>query len=82
MVYRQAPRNLREFEIWAEGFQATGQSGGATLMGKGVGVDFRSACHDLARENREFSKYFNSKTLSYWGCKLFSTEAAARKNFG
>lgn len=36
---------LKEYEVWMEGFAATGESGGAQLMGKAFARNFAQACH-------------------------------------
>lgn len=36
---------LKEYEVWSEGYAATGESGGATLHGKAFARNFAQACH-------------------------------------
>lgn len=66
------------YEIWAEGYAATGQSGSAQLIGHSSGDSFREACDRFFR----FDGLYDSKRLTYWGCRLFESEAQARRNFG
>jgi hypothetical protein len=68
----------RIYEIWAEGFAATGERGEAQLLGRCYGNSFREACINQFIGN----KLFDSSRLTYWGCKLFDNENAARRSFG
>lgn len=36
---------LKEYEVWCEGYAATGESGSATLLGKAYARNFTQACH-------------------------------------
>ena len=67
---------LTRFQIWAEGYAATGDSGGAMFLGEVWAKTFKEAC-DL---------YFKSDALykggRYWGCRLFPSEEEARRSFG
>lgn len=71
----------RDWEVWAEGYAATGESGGATLLGHAIARTFREACDKVAGELSD-PKLYNSKQLTYWGCRLYDNEADARKAFG
>jgi hypothetical protein len=70
------------FEIWSEGFAATGDSGEATLHGTATGQSFAEACLRLAKEQPAFAQHFDPDRMTYWGCRLFDNEADARKRFG
>lgn len=76
---------MQTYQIWAEGYEATGQSGTATYMGSASGETFKDAVKKLAAskgpEDRAF--YNTDRTQpTYWGCGLFDNEADARKSFG
>ncbi len=71
-----------KFEIWSEGYRATGNSGVATFLGYGEGIDFKCACDDLAKSDLKFKQYYDPLKLTYWGCRLFSNSQDARKFFG
>jgi hypothetical protein len=73
---------FKHFEIWAEGYAATGESGRAIKMGEADGKDFKNACVNFAEKNDSFKKFFNPQYMNYWGCRLFDNEADARKSFG
>jgi len=71
-----------EYEIWSEGYIATGESGGAVLHGVETAATFQKACNTLATKNGAFAKYYNATDLTYWGCKLFSSREKAQHSFG
>lgn len=69
---------MKHFEIWMEGYAATGERSGTTYHGTILANSFKDACVKKFQDDR----YFNPKTLTYWGCKLFDNGIDARKNFG
>ncbi len=74
---------MRLFEIWSEGYRATGESGVATLHGTGQGETFLEACDNYARLHPTFAEYYRSGAHpSYWACRLYDNESDARKAFG
>ena len=73
----------REFDIWVEGYAATGEHSPARFLGKARGYNFRSACIayiDSLDEHKR--KDWNEDRTAIWGCRLFDNEAAARKSYG
>ena len=68
----------RIYEIWSEGYAATGECGKATFHGRVRARSFGAACEKIFRGDSNF----NSKELSYWACKLFDNEKDARRAFG
>lgn len=86
------------FEVWAEGWSATGNPDNpARLVGKVEALTFREACYVAmcseylsgVAERRKDGQYYNPdrfdydfKDLRIWGCRLFPSEAEARKSFG
>ena len=75
-------KDPREFDIWSEGFAATGESGTATYHGTIKAHSFFEACNKFAEENPSFNNYYKSERLTYWGCRLYSNEQVARSTFG
>lgn len=69
----------KEYEVWSEGYQATGDSAGAVFHGRVVASSFKEACINYFGID---NIYFNEDNLTFWGCKLFDNEIDARKNFG
>lgn len=67
------------YDIWAEGYRATGQHGEAMRMAKDVEArSFKEACIRALGDDR----LFDPVKLSYWGCRLYDNETDARKLFG
>ncbi len=73
---------MEVYEIWSEGFSATGESGNATFWGDSLGYTFRDACQRYADCYPDFRKLFDAEQLTWWGCRLFDNEEDARKAFG
>lgn len=86
-----------EFEIWMEGYRATGESGTATYEGKWEGETFDDAVKkyvfvkDLGHLYDKGSRFLprdengimkEEVAHRIWGCRLFNNEADARKSFG
>lgn len=75
----------REFEVWVEGYQATGEHNTAHLVGKAMGYSFRDAVHNLKatfdpKTTRDWS--IDGPVMNIWGCTLYDNETDARKAFG
>lgn len=76
---------MRKFEVWTEGYSATGESGTAIFHGKFEAETFKNAVYKYIETLDEKDKsYFkdNEYGLRYWGCKFFDNEKDARKNYG
>jgi len=86
------------YEVWMEGYRATGENGTATLIGKAMARNFGQACHivmaseylkNAKKEIDERTKRLDSvrwdydpSSFTYWGCRLFWSEELARKSYG
>ncbi len=85
-TFKKESSNLQEFEIWMEGYAATGQSGTARLIGKGKGVNFDEAVRDYMSRtpgNGIEQRLVKEKIIwSIWACSLYNNEKDARKAFG
>ena len=88
---------MRTFEIWMEGYIATGESSGANLIGTGEGETFDDAVKDYMFNNpvdhgiaiNERNRYISDEAYknrrsnwNIWACSLFDNETDARKAFG
>jgi hypothetical protein len=67
---------MKEYEIWSEGFAATGESAKANFIGSIWGETFIDACKNSGLKLSSYDPPI------YWGCRLFDNEADARKSFG
>lgn len=70
-----------KFEIWEEGYAATGNSGGAVCLGTFEGETFAKACKAQNKTRRDPS-LFDEARLTYWGCRLFDNKEEAQRSFG
>lgn len=67
------------YEVWTEGFAATGENGTAMFHGTTNAESFEKACEALLGDS--LYKYDDGK-LTVWGCACYDNEADARKYFG
>lgn len=84
--------NLHEwkhYEVWTEGYNATGNSQTATFHGKILAENFEQACimqigEMLDEDDSQPDGYERDSEgrMSVWGCRCFDNEADARKSFG
>lgn len=65
------------YEIWMEGFILTGCYSLHSLVGSEEGETFKDAV--LKWYEKYPSDLFDKENLSVWGCRLYPTEAEARK---
>ena len=74
----------KEFEVWTEGYAATGQSSDAMFHGKFKGETFKDAV--IAFKNTLTDEYsircVDVDRMSFWACKFYDNEKDARKSFG
>lgn len=67
-----------KYEIWIEGWIATGGYGNAHLVAEVEAPTFREACAKHYKKDRLYDSGLNT----WWGCRLYSNEEDARKRFG
>lgn len=67
------------FDVWIEGYAATGGSSRALFLGKHAAETFELACIEACRA-REMPHDPHNNTV--WGCRMFDNEEDARKEFG
>lgn len=75
------------YQVWTEGYSATGDFSKAILHGTVESYSFKDACDSLFAGNPEFNGHkgqstYSSENLTLWGCRLFDNEIDARKAFG
>ncbi len=74
---------LRPYQVWAEGYRASGDRADATFLGTARASSFRGAV-DIIRDKSETPDLYTFKgdRCFLWGCELFDNEADARRRFG
>jgi hypothetical protein len=73
---------MTTYQIWCEGYAATGGSSGAIKLGVAEGSSLKEACTQLAKQDSDFARYFDAGNLSYWGCKIFDNASDAQQRYG
>lgn len=75
---------MKEFEIWMEGYAATGESSDAQFIGKIMAETFNEACEKLrpGELDKNEDGTYRYKTPSIWARHLYDNETDARKAFG
>ena len=75
------------YEVWMEGYAATGERGEHEKVGEFEAPDFESACSlaadHLSRGDASVRhRYYDPEHLTWWGCRLFDNETDAAEAFG
>ena len=74
---------MKRYEVWSEGYAATGEHGYAIHHGTFEAENFQLACDKaFTRESQPLDPCYDRENLTYWGCKLFTNEAEARMSYG
>lgn len=86
---------MKEYEIWIEGYVATGESSRASFIGKAMGETFEEACRNFREPEDQFIWGIQVKKKggalkldshypypSSWACRLYDNETDARRSFG
>lgn len=73
---------IKEFEVWLEGYAATGERGTAQYLGKQKATSFKEACIQALIDKDWDLSIYDENTNSYWACKFYDNEEEARKSFG
>lgn len=73
------------YNIWIEGYAATGESNTAQCLANGApGDSFREAviAWVASPAGAHWQNDFDADRLSFWGCRAFDNESEARRNYG
>lgn len=87
---------MKRFDIWMEGYAATGQSSGAQRVGYGQGKNFDEAVKDYmantpkhgieenSRKRYRSDEHYKKRDSNWniWACDLYDNHADAAKAFG
>ena len=79
MNIQEVPKGSKRFEIWVEGYLATGESGLAHRVGISFGRTFKEACDLYAERNPRFKEFYDSERLTHWACRLYDNVRDARR---
>jgi len=78
-----------KFEVWTEGYAATGQSSSAIFHGEIMAETFNEACIkilgdslDKDPEQPDGYRHDSGGNMSVWGCRCCDNKNDARKSFG
>lgn len=80
--------DMKNFEIWTEGYAATGERAASRRLGTGLGHNFAEAVTNWYNVQPDAEKrlgkldFASDGRPSIWGCRLFETWEEARKSFG
>ena len=71
------------YQVWAEGYRASGDRADATLLGTARAATFRGAV-EIIRDRSDAPELYTFKgdLCFFWECRLFDNEADARRRFG
>ena len=93
-TFRRSLIELKTFDLWLEGYGATGQSGPARLVCQVQGESFNSAVRYYVRTlsaddpSKSYWQYdlhgrgHHVGGWAFWGCRAFDNETDARQSFG
>jgi hypothetical protein len=80
---------MNKYEIWTEGYSATGESGKAFRINKEgeentlwEAPTFPNACANAISSLNWDMNLYNPQRNTYWACKFYDNEKDARKSFG
>lgn len=89
---------MSAYEIWVEGYRATGESATASSWGTYLAESFDAAVAVMLEEQPQLKEYYERKQRygernadgimplitvhQIWACRLFDNEADARKSCG
>ena len=74
---------MKTFQVWSEGYMATGEHGTAQYHGEWRAKDFKEACKTMMMsENWDMDNYYDEQANTYWACRFFDNEENARKAYG
>lgn len=72
------------YQVWTEGYRATGEHGTATYHGECLAESFQEACEKLLGDSLDKNPDGTNRYPypSVWACRFYDNEADARKSFG
>ena len=69
---------MQYFDVWMEGYSATGQSAPHQFLGKVKAETFKDACYIAVKKwcknEKDFERYYDADKQAFWGCRCFDNE--------
>ena len=82
-IKEETSTELKSFNVWLEGYAATGERAGATFKGTWSGTSFKNACANwVASLPKDQQSYYDADRNTYWNCRFFDNERDARECYG
>ena len=75
-------KDIKEYEVWTEGYALSGGSSDASFLGVKKANSFKEACVKAIKDEGFEMIYYNDEDNTYWGCSFFDNEIEARISFG
>lgn len=75
-------RKVEFYDVWVEGYSATGNRGRAQFLGTMPGKSFEDACRRAVIAIGFEMSYYDPVANKYLGCRMFDNETDARKSYG
>lgn len=73
---------MKDWEVWTEGYAATGEFGSAILHGVYRAETFQQAVEAWLDEYTDRWKSYDSDRMTFWGCRFYDNERDARAFLG
>lgn len=70
------------FNVWVEGYVATGERAGATFLGAVEAETFPEACRKATEAKGWGMSSYKDDPPRFWGCRYYDNETDARATFG
>jgi hypothetical protein len=62
------------YEVWMEGYSATGNHAPDKCLGVYKAKTFKAACKKALKDNfseDDIKRYYNSRANTFWGCRFY-----------
>lgn len=73
---------MKTWEVWTEGYAATGERSPAMFHGTYHARTFKLAIEQWLDEYTDRWKSYDADRLTFWGCKFYDNERDARAFLG
>lgn len=75
---------MKEYEVWSEGYAATGESSSASYHGTWKGETFRDAVAAFRDSitDEDTRRCIDLNRMTFWGCRFFDNRDEAEALYG